>query len=155
MHLQKFICTFRSSLRIVPLNGHLEAAMFFTQPRYNTILPYLEEEIKENIRAVARRGSMVLVSTPLRAISRITILDSIIDDLREMKMLSISIAIAAFHWQEAEEPTSYPASIVEECADFDKHMDKTALLYTIENGDLLTLRLPVEADCPVEIIRDR
>ncbi|CCD49148.1 predicted protein [Botrytis cinerea T4] len=63
MHLQKFICNFRSSLRIVALNGHLEAAMLFTQPRYNTMLPYLEEEIKKKVRASVKKGSMVLVST--------------------------------------------------------------------------------------------
>ena len=168
MHLQKFICNFRSSLRIVALNGHLEAAMLFTQPRYNTMLPYLEEEIKKKVRASVKKGSMVLVSTSHRAISRITTLDSIIDDLKEIKMLSMFIAIAGFigkrqrvqHCTEKfsliSEPTSYPASIVEECGRFrQKHIDRTALLYTIESGDLLTLRLLVEADCPVKIIRDR
>ncbi|KAF7956121.1 hypothetical protein EAE96_005041 [Botrytis aclada] len=62
MHLQKFICTFGSPLRIAALNGHLEAVKLLTKPRYNTVLPYPEEEIQEVFRAAARSGSKALIS---------------------------------------------------------------------------------------------
>lgn len=47
MHLQKFICTFGSPLRIAALNGHLEAVKLLTKPRHNAVLPYPVEEIQE------------------------------------------------------------------------------------------------------------
>ncbi|TGO69262.1 hypothetical protein BOTNAR_0013g00340 [Botryotinia narcissicola] len=61
MHLQKFICTFGSPLRIAALNGHLEAVKLLTKPRYNAVLPHPEEEIQELFRAAARSGSIALI----------------------------------------------------------------------------------------------
>ncbi|KAF5868197.1 putative ankyrin repeat protein [Botrytis fragariae] len=62
MHLQKFICTFESPLRIAALNGHLKAVTLLTEPRYNAVLPFPEEEIQEAFRAAARSGSIALIS---------------------------------------------------------------------------------------------
>ncbi|KAF7887929.1 uncharacterized protein EAF01_011083 [Botrytis porri] len=59
------------------------------------------------------------------------------------------IEIASF-WSQH----SIMSLLLRDTADSDTHINRTAELYAIENGDLLTLRLLVEAGYPVETFKD-
>ncbi|KAF7885845.1 uncharacterized protein EAF02_004354 [Botrytis sinoallii] len=254
MHLQKFICTFGSPLRIAALNGLLEAVKVLTKPRYNAVLPYPEEEIQEVFRAAARSGSIAVIS-----ILAESFLESLPSDLPSN--IREEMLIQSIYWEKEEAIQLIISSGVDlnfavsatwktmpnwspiHCAAYkgrskvvqlrlenganrdghatgirvrynntdaivfavskghedvvhvllnhgvslaryrgyntaliiiasfwsqhhimslllknavhsDKYINRTALSYAIENGDLLSLRLLVEAGCPVETLKD-
>ncbi|TGO19809.1 hypothetical protein BTUL_0002g00540 [Botrytis tulipae] len=254
MHLQKFICTFGSPLRIAALNGHLEAVKLLTKPRYNAVLPYPEEEIQEIFRAAARSGSIALISIIAESfleslpsnlpakIRKEMLIQSIYWGKEEMTQLMISSGVdinfqvsatwktlpnwspihcAAYkgrskvvqlllenganrddyatgirvrynnmdaigfavskghedvvhvllnHGVSLARDRGYNAALIDiasywsqhhimslllkNAADSDTCINRTALSYAIENGDLVSLRLLVEAGYPVETLKD-
>ncbi|THV46361.1 hypothetical protein BGAL_0393g00140 [Botrytis galanthina] len=240
MHLQKFICTFGSPLRIAALNGHLEAVKLLTKPRHNAVLPYPEEEVQEVFRAAARSASIALIT--ILAESFLELLPSDLpSNIREEMLIQTSIfrylllgklcpigrpftvplTRAAYkgrskvvqlllenganrddyatglrvrynnmdtigfavsrghgdvihvllnHGVSLARDRGYNAALIDiasfwsqhhimslllkNAADSDTCINRTALSYAIENGDLLSLRLLVEAGYPVETLKD-
>ncbi|TGO39343.1 hypothetical protein BHYA_0056g00550 [Botrytis hyacinthi] len=177
-HLQKFICTFGSPLRIAALNGHLEAVKLLTKPRFNAVLPYPKEEIKElPIHCAAYKGRPKVVQLLLengahrdRYAAGIRVRHDIMDaicfavskgheDVAHV-LLNHDFSLKDREYNALIEIASFSSQhhimslLLKNAAVSDTCINRTALSYAIINRDILSVRLLVEAGHPIEILKD-